>query len=86
MRSTLAPVVDVSSMHAHKCTEDSQTRIQGGGWLVITFTIYFCRLAAVAAPVINVSLANAQKFNNEGLTRIQEGGPLVITFNLHFCR
>ena len=86
MRSTPAPVVEVSSTHAQKSTEDGLTRNQGGGWLVITFTIHFCRLAAVAHLSSTVSLANAQKATNEGLTRIQEGVTLVITFNLHFCR
>ena len=86
MRSTPAPVVDVSFTHAQKSTEDGQTTIKGGGWLVFTFTIHFCRLAAVAHLSSMLSLANAQKATNEGLTRIQEYGTLVISFNLHICR
>ena len=41
MRSTPTPVVDVSSTHAQKSTEDGLTRIQGDGGLVITFTLLF---------------------------------------------
>ena len=44
MRSTPAPVVDVSAVHG---TEDDLTRMQGDGGLLITFTLHFYRLAAL---------------------------------------
>ena len=68
MRSTPAPVVDVSAVHG---TEDDLTRIQGGGGLLITFTLHFYRLAALPHLVVDISPTDAQKSTEDGLTTIQ---------------
>ena len=78
MWSTPAPVIEVSPAHAQKSTEDGQTTIKGGGWLVFAFTnpVYhsYMQISSTPAAVVEVSLATAQKSTEDGLTRIQGDG------------
>ena len=86
MRSTPAPVLYVSPVHAQKSTEDGLTE-DPGGWAVTNhFYPSFLQMRCTPAPVIDVSSTHAQKSTEDGLTRIQGGGWLVITFTIHFCR
>ena len=83
MRSTPAPVVDVSAVHG---TEDDLTRIQGDGGLLITSTLHLNRLRRTPAPVVDVSSMHAKKSTEDGQTTIQGVCWLVLTFTIHFRR
>ena len=68
MRSTPAPVVDVSAVHG---TEDDLTRMQGDGGLLITFTLHFLQISSTPAPDVDISPTDAQKSTEDGQTTIQ---------------
>ena len=76
MRSTPAPVVDVSAVHG---TEDDLTRIQGGGGLLITFTLHFYRLAAL--PHLTLTFRPRMHRSLQRMAKPRSSGWLV---SIHF--
>ena len=86
MRSTPAPVLYVSPVHAQKSTEDGLTRDPGGWGVTNHFYPSFLQMRTIPTPVTDVSSTHAQKSTEDGLTRIQGDGGLLITNTLHFYR